>query len=252
MGDALHGIREAVGEIVHGINAPFVAGAVMMGLADAVNGGVPHQYVGMGHVDFGPQHMGAIFEFTVAHALEQVEVFFHRPVAMRALSARFGECAAVFADLFGTEAVHIGLAVFDQTDGEIVELFEIIGGIVFAAPASRSPASERPLMESTYSTSSLAGLVSSKRRLHVPPNFGQAEIQADRLGVADMQVTVGFRRETGGHPAVVRVVFEIFLDDGFDKVGRGIDACICHIGGLPFGCWNRSKMQPGIGEAMRA
>ena len=51
-------------------------------------------------------------------------------------------------------------------------------------------------MDSTYSTSSLAGLVSSKRRWQTPPILlGEAEVQADRLGVADVQVAVGLRGE---------------------------------------------------------
>jgi hypothetical protein len=46
-------------------------------------------------------------------------------------------------------------------------------------------------MDSTYSTSSFAGLVSSKRRLQTTAKFARdAEVQADGLGVADVQVAV--------------------------------------------------------------
>ncbi len=55
-------------------------------------------------------------------------------------------------------------------------------------------------MASMYSCSSLAGLVSSKRRWQRPPNSSRdAEIQADRLGVADMQIAVGLGRKAGDH-----------------------------------------------------
>jgi hypothetical protein len=52
-----------------------VAGAVVAGLADSVQGGVAHDQVGVGHVDFGPQHPGPVFVFAGTHALEQVQVF---------------------------------------------------------------------------------------------------------------------------------------------------------------------------------
>ena len=39
---------------------------------------------------------------------------------------------------------------------------------------------------------------------------GQAEIEADGLGVADMQVAVGLRGKAGDHPAVIFMIFQIF------------------------------------------
>ena len=55
VGDALDGIRLAVGVVVHGVDAPLVAGAVMRGVEDAVHDRVAHVEVGRGHVDFGAQ-----------------------------------------------------------------------------------------------------------------------------------------------------------------------------------------------------
>ena len=53
-------------------------------------------------------------------------------------------------------------------------------------------------MASMYSCSSLVGLVSSKRRLQRPPNSSRdAEIQADRFGVADMEIAVRLGRKAG-------------------------------------------------------
>jgi hypothetical protein len=36
---------------------------------------------------------------------------------------------------------------------------------------------------------------------------GDTEVEADGLGVSDVQIAIGFRREAGCHPAVVLVVF---------------------------------------------
>ena len=78
------------------------------------------------------------------------------------------------------------------------------------------------MIESTYSTSSLQGFVSSKRRLHVPPkSCGDAEVQADRLGVADVQIAVGLGREPGIDPPAMFARAVVLADDLADEVGGG-------------------------------
>ena len=88
-----------------------------------------------------------------------------------------------------------------------------------AGRATRSRASaRRPGSPATYSGSSLAGLVSSKRRLQTPPNSrGDAEVQADRLGVADVQVAVGLGREAGADRRVL-AAGEVLANDLADEV----------------------------------
>ncbi|MNM45805.1 hypothetical protein D3C81_567330 [compost metagenome] len=49
--------------------------------------------------------------------------------------------------------------------------------------------------------------------------LGQAEVHADRLGVADVQVAVGFRRETGDDLRVLARV-QVCLDDRPQEVDR--------------------------------
>ncbi len=62
VGDALDGIRLAVRVVVHGIDAPLVAGAVMRGVEDAVHDRIAHVEVGRGHVDLGAEHAAAVGE----------------------------------------------------------------------------------------------------------------------------------------------------------------------------------------------
>src|SRR5690606_13090261 len=50
--------------------------------------------------------------------------------------------------------------------------------------------------------------------------LGDAEVQADRLGVADVQVAVGFGRETGAD-GVVLAAGQVVADDLPDEVGPG-------------------------------
>ena len=113
VGDVFDRVRLAVREIVHGIDAPLVAGAVMVGVQDAVHDRIAQVEVGRGHVDFGAQHARAVGEFALAHALEEVEIFFDGAVAVRAFFAGLGERAAILADFVGAQIVDVGLAVFD-------------------------------------------------------------------------------------------------------------------------------------------
>ena len=60
--------------------------------------------------------------------MEEIEIFFHGTVSIRAVAARLGQRAAIFADLLGAYIVDICLALFDDMDGPIVELRDLVGG----------------------------------------------------------------------------------------------------------------------------
>ena len=65
-------IRLAVREVVHRIDAPLVAGAMMLGVQDAVHHRVAHVEVRRRHVDLGAQRARAVGKLARLHALEQV------------------------------------------------------------------------------------------------------------------------------------------------------------------------------------
>ncbi len=66
---------------------------------------------------------------------------------------------------------------------------------VLQSPPSQATSSA---MEWTYSSSSLTGFVSSKRRLHWPPNsFATPKLRQMDSGMPKMQVTVGALEENG-------------------------------------------------------
>ena len=67
MGDALQRVLNGVGEVVHGVDAPLVALAVVVHMADAVEHRVAHIEVAGGQVDLGPQGILALGEFSGAH-----------------------------------------------------------------------------------------------------------------------------------------------------------------------------------------
>ena len=113
MGDVFDGIRNGVGVIVHWVDTPVIACAVVVHTAYAVNHWVAQIDVARRHVDFQTQGFAAIGEFACTHAGEQIQVFFDAAAAVRAVFARFGQSAAVLAHFFGIEFVHIGFACLD-------------------------------------------------------------------------------------------------------------------------------------------
>ena len=194
--DLLDGVRDRMGVVVGRIDRPRVAGAMVRDAPHAVEHRVAHVDVRRRHVDLGAQHQRPVLELAGAHPREQVEVLGHRAIAIRAVLARLGERAAVLADLVGRQAVDVGQA----------------GRGSGAGRSRRAPRSSRTRR---------AGSVQSKPshvhvgldRVDVLDVFlgrvgvveaqvaaaaelaGDAEVQADRLGVADVQVPVRLRRK---------------------------------------------------------
>ena len=68
MGDVFDGIGNGVGVVIHRVDAPFVAGVVVVHAADAVNHRVAHIDVARGHVDFQAQGFAAVGKFAGFHA----------------------------------------------------------------------------------------------------------------------------------------------------------------------------------------
>ena len=139
VGDVLDRVALPVGVVVHRVDAPLVARAVVAGMDDAVHDRVAEEHVGMRHVDLGTQHLLAVGELARLHAFEQVEVLLRRTVAPRRLFARLGDRAAAFADLLLRLVVDIGQPFADQLLGPFVELVEIVRRIAFERPVEAQP-----------------------------------------------------------------------------------------------------------------
>ena len=129
MGDAFQRIGDAVGKVVHRVDAPLAAGLVMIGKLNPVNHRVAHHDKRRGHIDFRAQAGFTLFETTGTHFLEQREVFFHATVAVRAVLTRLGQGAAIFANLFRREFVNVGQAFVDQLHSVLMQRIEIVRGI---------------------------------------------------------------------------------------------------------------------------
>ena len=217
-----------MGEVVGGVDAPGVAGARVLRVQDAVQHGVAQVDVGRRHVDLRAQDARAVGELTGAHAREEVEALGHRPVPPRARGAGLGERAPVLADLVGAEVVHVGLAGRDEGDGPLVQLLEVVRGEVqVLAPVEPEPAHVRldgvdVLLLFLHRVGVVEAQVAAAAEL-----AGDAEVEADRLGVTDVEVAVGLRREAGDdglHAALA----EVGGDDLADEVAALWGSlCLC-------------------------
>ena len=87
MRHALDGVFEPVRPVVHRVDAPLVALAVVLGVEDAVHDRVAHDHVRRRHVDLRAERPGAVGEFAGAHPREEVQVLLDAPVAVGALRA---------------------------------------------------------------------------------------------------------------------------------------------------------------------
>ena len=205
MGDVFQRVRNRVRVVVHRIDAPDVAGAVVVGVADAVDGRVAQRHVGRCHrvfAHFRAQNVFAILVLAGTHVAEDCQRFLCRAVAERRVGARRAEVAAVFRHVVGILAVDVGVAGRDEILGHQVQLLEVIAGKIQVALAVLLPAETEPLdavddgVDVFLLFPGRVGVVEAQMA-HALVVARHAEVQADRLGVADVQVAVRLGREAG-------------------------------------------------------
>ena len=191
--DPFDEVALAMCPVVHRIDAPRVARAVVVCVPDAIEHGVPHLDVRVGHVALRAQDVRAVGELASPHAAEEVEVLGGRPRAERAVDADAVEIAARLADLVERAAVDVGLAALDHADREVVELLEIVA----REEQVRAPVEAEPLHARLDRVDELLLLLLRVRVVEAQVAAAvvvvrDAEIQADRLRVADVQIAVRF------------------------------------------------------------
>ncbi len=166
------------------------------------------------------RHARAVRKLAGLHAREQIEIFFDRTIAIRAFLARLGQRAAIFADFVGAQVIHVSFAGLDQLHRPVIQLLEIIGGVVKAFPLEAEP------LHVGHDGLDVLGLFLFRIGV-VEAQVGaaakfvcQAEVQADGLGMADVQISVRLGRKARPHAAVVLAGLQVFNNGVANKVGR--------------------------------
>ena len=191
MRDAFERIFQRMRVGVHRINAPFVAGAVMMAAFDAVQNRIAQIDIGRAHIDFCAQHQGTICVLSVAHFAKQREIFRDASIAMWRIGAAFSERAAMFANFVGSQTIDIGKSFFDQAFGKLIHPIEVIRGVVEIVLA-RARVLEAEPMDAVDNGIDIFLLfffrvcIVKTQMAAAAVIVGEAEVKADRLGVADV------------------------------------------------------------------
>ncbi len=216
MGDPFNRVALSVRKVIHRVDAPFVAGAVVGGILDPVQNGVAHQHVRRSHVDLRPQHLLPFGIFPGFHFAEQPQILLNGSVPVRTFNARGLHRTAPSADLLLCLVVHVGLALLDQLLRPGVKLVEIVRCIAFLRPLEAHPTDV--LLDGIDIFDVLLhgiGVVIAQIRLAAIFQR-EPEIQADAFGMPQMQVTVGLRRESGYdalHFPGLQILFDDFLQE---------------------------------------
>ena len=128
-------IALAVRKIVHRVHVPFAPRTMMRVRSnDTIHDRITEMHVRIRHIDLRTQHHLAFLDLTALHRFEQTQVLLNRAVAVRRCHTGFGRRTFLFRNLLRGLLVHIGLTGFDETDSQIIELLEIIGGIEDLTP----------------------------------------------------------------------------------------------------------------------
>ena len=218
--DALERVLNRVREVVHRVDAPLVALTVMLDIADAVEHRVAHVEVAAREIDLRAQRVFALGELAVAHPLEEIEALLDRAVAPRALGGGV-RVAAVFLELLRRQLAHIGQTFFDQLHGELVVLLKVVR----AEEEPVAPVKAEPVNVLLNGLDELVVLLGGVRVVHAEiaqaaEALGRAEVDAQRLAVADVQITVRLGRKTGVYGLTLKpsAGADVLLNEGFDKV----------------------------------
>ena len=220
VGNALQRVLNGMGKIIHGENAPLGPLTVVIDKANTVDDGVAHIEIAAGQIDLGAQGHLALLHLAVLHHLEQAQVLLDGAVTV-GRSCGDADVAAVGTELLRGQFAHIGKTLFNQLDGVLIVLFKIVGAVVeTVAPVKAQPVNI--LLDGVYILGVLLGGVGivHAQVAQTAVLLGRAEVDAQRLAVADVQIAVGLRRKTGvnGHSLELTTLCDVLVDKIVDKV----------------------------------
>jgi hypothetical protein len=165
-------------------------------------------------------------ELTAPHALQQIQILFHRARAVGALLARLGDAATIAADLLLARAIDVRLPILHQLHGVVVQAREVVGGVVeMFTPIEPKPAHVlldrldvvRVLLQRIGVVEAEVTAAAKLRR--------HAEVETDRLGVSDVEIAVRLGRKARHHAAIVLPRRHVGRDDAANEVHRLAGGC---------------------------
>ena len=174
----------------------------------------------MRHVDLRPEGHRPLGMLAVTHLLEEPEILLHGTIPIGAVCPRLGERPLLRCDLLGGLLIDVSQPPLDQVDGKVIELLEVVTGMVDIAPVEAEPL-YIPQDRIDILLVLLDGVGVVEADVADPAILlGDAEVHADRLGVSDMEVAIGLRGKSRLDASVVESLPEVTLHDLLYKIER--------------------------------
>ena len=166
----------------------------------------------------------SLFELTVLHPLEKLEVFLNGAVAPGA-DSRMGGIAAILAELLRGQLTDIGEALPDQFERVLIGLLKVVR----AVEEPVSPVKAQPVDILHDCLDILRVLFCRVGVVHAevadsPEVLRRAEVNGQSLAVSDMEIPVRLRRKARMdlHALKLAALAQVFNDKIFDKVSAGL------------------------------
>ena len=225
MADAFQRVPDGMGEIVHRIDAPFIAGPPVLLIQNPVHGGIPHDDIRGGHIDLRPQGLAALRELAVFHPAEQIQAFLGGPVPPGAVAPGLRQRSPVFPHLVLAQLVHIGQAAADPVLRDLIALVIIIGSVEFPAGPVEAQPVDVPLNGFHILRILLGGIGIVKAEVAFSAVFFRGQKVHDQsLAVTDMHISVRLRGKAGMNLRIPSFR-QIPVDGVPDKIAAG---CFFH------------------------
>src|SRR6476660_1118763 len=100
-------IALAMRKVVHWIDAPRIAGAVVVGMLNAVQHRVSHQHVGMCHIYFSAKGFAAVRKLARLHTAKQVQVLVNTAVTVGTINAGLGRRSFLSSNFFRRRIIYV-------------------------------------------------------------------------------------------------------------------------------------------------
>jgi hypothetical protein len=166
----------------------------MMDVADPIERRITEVDVGVGHIDLCSQDERPVGKLPGPHPPEEVKALTDRPVPPGTVSPRFRRRSAVGTDLFSGELINVGESVFDQVHRPFVELFEVVRGVEAAFTPVKAEPPDIFLNGVDVFDILFGGIGIVEPQIAEATKLrSDAEVEDDRLGVADVKIAVRFR-----------------------------------------------------------
>ena len=210
-----------MGPVVGGVDAPLVAGTVVVAPADPVHHRIPQLHVLVLHVDLGAQYPGALWEVAGAHPTQQVEVLRGAAIPVRAGHPWSAVAAALGGDSLPVLVIDVGETGRDQVLGPVVQALEVVRGVADLGRVETQPGDVGSDRVDVLGLLGVGIGVVETQQASPAEVACDSEVDCDRLSVPDMQIAIGLGWEPGLDPAGIGLLLVVACDGISDEVSSG-------------------------------